>query len=103
MSRVVSPFIAAVLVLAIVLGGCGGYSENHRRGLVFGGGAAVFIGGIVALDGLSCSGSVGGDNGTSDCDEDKGDLIRGGALLGAGLVIAAIGLLVKPKPANGNH
>lgn len=60
------------------------------------GGAAVFTGGIIALDGLYCD--AGNDADATDCAEDDGDLASGAALLTAGAIVMAFALLSKVKP-----
>lgn len=98
MSRPVTPLVSLVLAAALISQGCSGrLSENNRRGLKLAGGAAVFMGAIIAGDGLSCDENFGGANGTEDCAEDRGDLITGGVMIGAGLVVMALGFLAKPQ------
>jgi hypothetical protein len=98
MSRPIVSLVSLVLAAALVLQGCaGGASANHRRGILLAGGTAVFIGTIIAIDGLSCDESFGGGNGIEDCEEDKADLITGGATLGVGLVLLGLGLLLEKQ------
>jgi hypothetical protein len=101
MSRPISPLVSLVLTAALVSQGCSGrLSDNNRRGIILAGGATVFMGMIIAGDGLSCDDTFGGANGTEDCAEDKADLVTGGLMIGAGLVVGAIGYLLKPKVAD---
>jgi hypothetical protein len=97
MFRQSTPLVSLVLAAALVTQGCGGYSENHRRGLALAGGASAFMGMIMVGDGLSCDTNFGGDNGTEDCNEDKADLISGGLMIGAGAVLIGLAYLFQPK------
>lgn len=98
MSRPISPLVSLVLATALISQGCSGrLSENNRRGIILAGGAAVFMGMIIAGDGLSCDATFGGANGTEDCSEDRADLVTGGLMIAGGLVVGAIGYLLKPK------
>jgi len=101
MSRPISPLVSLVLVATLVSQGCSGrLSENNRRGLILVGGAATFMGLIIAGDGLSCDDTFGGANGTEDCAEDQADLVTGGLMIAGGLVVGALGYLIKPKVAD---
>lgn len=92
MSRLPAALLA--LVLATQSGCAGGLSKNQSAGMIYGGGAAVFMGGVVTVDGLACDEVAGGDQA---CDEDKSDLIGGLAVMGVGLVLGTIGYLMRPK------
>jgi hypothetical protein len=103
MSRPISPLISLVVAATLVSQGCSGrLSENNRRGLILVGGAATFMGLIIAGDGLSCDDTFGGANGTEDCAEDKADLVTGGLMIAGGLVVGAIGYLLSAKRADAN-
>ena len=97
MSRPVAPLIPLVLAAALTVQGCGGYSENHRRGLAFAGGGAAFIGMVMIGDGLDCDTNIGGGNGTEDCDEDKADAITGGIMMLAGAAVIGLAYFFEPK------
>jgi hypothetical protein len=80
------------LLLAVVLvAGCGGYSQNHRRGLMAAGGAAVLVGAVMAVDGAYCDESAGG---AGDCRGDE--LPTGLAVLAAGLVLGGVAWWIQP-------
>ena len=93
-----SPLACLVLAATLAAQGCSGASQNHRRGLLFAGGAAVFMGMVIVGDGLTCDDTFGGDNGIDDCADDSGDLVRGGALIGLGVALGALGLLLQVEP-----
>jgi len=93
MSRLPAALLA--VVLAAQTGCAGGLSNNQSSGMIYGGGAAVFMGGVVAIDGLVCDDTANGGQG---CDDDKADLLGGVAIIGVGLVLGTLGYLLKPKP-----
>jgi hypothetical protein len=67
-------------------------------GLMSGGGAAAFIGGIIAVDGAYCDESTSG----MECNDgnDRRDLIAGSILMVAGLTLFGLAYYFKPvKPA----
>jgi hypothetical protein len=89
----------ALLVAAALLvaqSGCSHYSENHRRGLLFTSGAAIFIGSVIAADGAYCSKEAA----AGECEDgsDRQSLIDGGALFAAGLAVFLAAYFIKPKP-----
>jgi hypothetical protein len=85
---------AVALITALSLAACGGYTQNHQRGLIFVGGATAFIGTIITLDGAYCDEST---TQAGDCEGDDADLVAGVGtmLVGAGLL--TLGLLLQPK------
>ena len=87
---------AAALGTALTLAtaACGGYTENHRRGLLFVGGATVFIGTIIAADGAYCDDST---SRAGDCEGDDADLAAGVGTLLVGAAILTAALLIHPK------
>lgn len=86
---------AAALVVALAAQtGCGSLSTNQSKGLMYGGGAAVFMGAVVMIDGLACDEIAGG---AMSCDEDKADLYGGLAVMSVGLVLGALGYLMRPQ------
>ena len=93
-----SPLACLVLAATLAAQGCSGVTQNHRRGLLFAGGAAAFMGLIIIGDGLSCDETFGGDNGIEDCEDDRGDLVRGGAMVGLGVALGALGLILQVEP-----
>jgi hypothetical protein len=100
MSRPTTSLLSLILAAALVSQGCSGrLSDNNRRGIILAGGAAAFMGLIIAGDGLSCDDTFGGANGTEDCSEDKADLVTGGIMAGAGLLVMGIGYLLKTQEA----
>ena len=86
---------AAWLPVCLSLAACGGYTQNHQRGLIFVGGATAFIGAIITADGAYCDEST---TRAGDCEGDDADLVAGVGtmLVGAGLL--TLGLLLQPKP-----
>jgi hypothetical protein len=90
---------AAVLLLTLLAptGCAGGLSSNQSKGMIYSGGAAVFMGSIVSIDGLTCSDVANGGQG---CDEDRSDLLGGVAIIGVGLVLGTLGYLLRPQPAD---
>ncbi len=85
--------LALALALAVVTG-CGGYSQNHRRGLLALGGAAVITGSVVAVDGAYCDESA---NGHVGCENDQGDVTVGVSLVVAGILLGGIAYLIEPQ------
>jgi len=84
----------AALVIAITVttqAGCGGFSENHRRGLIAIGAAATLTGAIVTADGAYCDDST---SRAGDCNDDHRDLTIGLITLAAGAGLLAAGLLL---------
>jgi hypothetical protein len=89
--RPVVPLVLAAFLVAQT--GCSHYSENHRHGAMYGGGALAFMGSLIAADGAYC------DAGT-DCttDDDQKNLVSGLIMVGAGLTIFGIAYFIHPKP-----
>lgn len=85
---------AAILVLALLSPtGCT-LSTNQSRGLMYAGGAAVFMGGVIAVDGATCNEIAGAEQG---CEEDKTDLIGGVSLMAIGVALGTLGYILRPK------
>ncbi len=85
------------LVLAVLLtfhAGCASVSDNNRRGMLFAGGASMFIGAIITADTLSCDDSV---TNAQDCREDRKDLIGGLSLFAAGAVLTGLALYLRSR------
>jgi hypothetical protein len=87
--------LTALLVTCLSLqAACGGYSENHRNGLLAASAVAVFAGSIMAVDGAWCDRSAGG---RMECDDDRAELRSGLSLLAVGLAIGGVAWLVRPR------
>jgi hypothetical protein len=95
MRRPLALLVTAALLLAQT--GCSHYSANHRRGLMTAGGAAVFIGAIIAADGAYCD-DAGGAAGECGDVSDQNSLVQGTALLAAGVALFLGAYFVKPTP-----
>ena len=91
MTRLLPLLLAALLTFQT---GCAHVSDNNRRGMLFAGGASMFIGGIIVADVLSCDEDVGA---SSDCDENRDDTISGLSLLVGGALLVGLAMYFKHR------
>ncbi|MCA9676570.1 MAG: hypothetical protein H6709_17695 [Kofleriaceae bacterium] len=88
-----TPPVALTLVVTAALlaqTGCGGLTQNHKRGMAFLGGVAVLVGGTLVVDGISCD-----DNttwGPAQCDEDQAAMRDGLIMLSGGAALLGFAL-----------
>jgi hypothetical protein len=91
--RAVVPLVLATFLLAQT--GCSSYSENHRHGLMYGGGALTLMGAIIAADGAYCDDS--GNGGDCESGDDRRNLVSGLIMAGVGLGLFGVAYFTHPK------